>query len=158
MDIQNPWPVPREKKIASYTGYNAQLPIKVYFRKRPVNARPCWWTNHTKEAFFVISASSVNAPITALSVNSLTNKADITHWRIGRQGRDDGWSFLRMIRPSAWPRPYLFVIAMFFSGGTCLTFEVLTHWRRERFDRKTQTTISFQFSLMKCVTLDNYFT
>ena len=45
--------------------------------------------------------------ISALSVNVLKDKADITHWRIDGQSGDDGGSFLSMIRPSTWQRPYM---------------------------------------------------
>ena len=58
----------------------------------------------------IIYAWSVNAPmrnrgeigvIAAVSVNALTDTAEITPCGIERQSGDDVGSFLRMIRPSA---------------------------------------------------------
>ena len=42
--------------------------------------------------------------ISALSFNTLTDKAEIAHWRIDGQSGDDRGILLCMIRPSAWPR------------------------------------------------------
>jgi len=49
----------------------------------------CFMMDHSEEASSVIS------------VNALTDKAEITHWRIDGQSGDDGGGFLRMIRHAA---------------------------------------------------------
>ena len=46
----------------------------------------------------------------AMSVNALPDKAQITHWRMdgqSRQSGDDAGSFLYMVRPSTCPCPYM---------------------------------------------------
>ena len=53
-----------------------------------------------------LSPSMRQCVIAALSVNAMTAKAAIMHWRIDIHSGDDGRSLLRMIRPSLQPHPY----------------------------------------------------
>ena len=54
-----------------------------------------------------LCSSMCQCVISNLFVNALTDKAEITHWRIDRQSGDDGGSFMRMIRHAAWTHPKL---------------------------------------------------
>ena len=77
----------------------------------------CCMTDQSKEASFVISA---------LSVNALTEKAEITHWRIDGQSGDDGGSFLCMIRPSVCARPNQLLCQLWYNN----TFRILYNTSR----------------------------
>ena len=72
----------------------------------PLRARPCWRTHHTKEASSVISTLSVNAPMRCLHFvrQSIDGHSRDYALCLDEKSGDGGERFLRMIRPSAWPR------------------------------------------------------
>ena len=69
-------------------------------------------TDHTNETTSVMSALFVHAPmpnIRFVRQYTLTDKANINHWRNDGKRGDDGVRFLRMIRRAVWPRSKTYI-------------------------------------------------